>query len=148
MARVQLLALLCLAASLLSLGAQATTGPDATKVGVYELKLGDFSVKVTNWGARLMSVVLPDSKGSSVQSSLSISSCCRLCICLDVVIALALALVLAPRRCNSLLGSHPRLKFRLVRGFAGNLADVVLGRDTLAEYFVRSAEALLNFFSS
>jgi len=70
MARVQLLALLCLAASSLSLGAQATTGADATKVGVYELKLGDFSVKVTNWGARLMSVVLPDSKGSSVQSSL------------------------------------------------------------------------------
>jgi aldose 1-epimerase len=70
MARVQLLALLCLAASL-SLGAPATTGPDA-RVGVYELKLGDFSVKVTNWGARLMSVVLPDSKGSSGQSSLSI----------------------------------------------------------------------------
>ena len=32
-------------------------------VDVYELKKGDFSVKVTNWGARLMSVVLPDSKG-------------------------------------------------------------------------------------
>ncbi|XP_066348831.1 uncharacterized protein [Miscanthus floridulus] len=81
MAGVQLLALLSLAvaASSLSMGAQATTGPDARKVGVYELKLGDFSVKVTNWGARLMSVVLPDSKG--------------------------------------------------------NLADVVLGRDTLAEYF-------------
>ena len=73
MARAQRLALLCLAvaASLLSLGAQATTGPRA-RVGVYELKLGDFSVKVTNWGARLMSVVLPDSKGSSVQSSLSL----------------------------------------------------------------------------
>jgi len=44
--------------------------------------MGDFSVKVTNWGARLMSVVLPDSKG--------------------------------------------------------NLADVVLGKDTIAEYVVRS----------
>ncbi|CAL5027077.1 unnamed protein product [Urochloa decumbens] len=77
MARDQLLlALLCLAAS--SLSAQAA-GTDGRKmVGVYELKMGDFSVKVTNWGARLMSLVLPDSKG--------------------------------------------------------NLADVVLGKDTIAEY--------------
>ena len=59
MARPQLLlALLCLAASL---GAGADDG--RKMVGVYELKMGDFSVKVTNWGARLMSVVLPDSKG-------------------------------------------------------------------------------------
>ena len=62
MARAQLLlALLCLAASL---SAQAAAGSGGRKmVGVYELKMGDFSVKVTNWGARLMSVVLPDSKG-------------------------------------------------------------------------------------
>lgn len=33
-------------------------------VGVYELRKGDFSVKVTNWGATLMSVILPDSKGT------------------------------------------------------------------------------------
>ena len=59
MARAQLLlALLCLAASL---GAGADDG--RKMVGVYELKMGDFSVKVTNWGARLMSVVLADSKG-------------------------------------------------------------------------------------
>lgn len=32
-------------------------------VGVYKLEKGDFSVKVTNWGATIMSVVLPDSKG-------------------------------------------------------------------------------------
>jgi len=34
-------------------------------VGVYELKnkKGDFSIKVTNWGATLMSVIVPDSKG-------------------------------------------------------------------------------------
>ncbi|KAF8714955.1 hypothetical protein HU200_027496 [Digitaria exilis] len=31
-------------------------------VGVYELRKGDFSVKVTNWGATIMSVVLPDSR--------------------------------------------------------------------------------------
>ncbi|KAL6845747.1 hypothetical protein ACP4OV_024322 [Aristida adscensionis] len=66
-----LLAVLCLAA--------LAAGGDARKmVGVYELKRGDFSVKITNFGAVLMSVVLPDSKG--------------------------------------------------------NLADVVLGKDTIAEY--------------
>jgi len=34
-------------------------------VGVYELKnkKGGFSIKVTNWGATLMSVIVPDSKG-------------------------------------------------------------------------------------
>jgi aldose 1-epimerase len=52
------LALLCLVASLLASGA------DARKmVGVYVLKKGDFSVKMTNWGATIMSIVLPDSKG-------------------------------------------------------------------------------------
>ena len=63
MARPQLLlALLCLAASL---SAQAAAGSGGRKmVGVYELRKGDFSVKVTNWGARLMSVVFPDSKGA------------------------------------------------------------------------------------
>ncbi|XP_058084217.1 uncharacterized protein LOC131231885 [Magnolia sinica] len=33
-------------------------------VGVYELKKGNFSVKVTNWGAIVISVILPDSKGN------------------------------------------------------------------------------------
>ncbi|KAJ0975221.1 hypothetical protein J5N97_017186 [Dioscorea zingiberensis] len=33
-------------------------------VGIYELKKGDFTVKVTNWGATIISVVLPDSKGN------------------------------------------------------------------------------------
>jgi len=63
MARRELfLALLCIAASALATGADAA---DARKmVGVYELRKGDFSVKVTNWGARLMSVVFPDSKGA------------------------------------------------------------------------------------
>ncbi|WVZ85946.1 hypothetical protein U9M48_032802 [Paspalum notatum var. saurae] len=74
--RELLLALMVCVAAMAATGADAA---DARKmVGVYELKKGDFSVKVTNWGARLMSVVFPDSKG--------------------------------------------------------NLADVVLGRDTIAEY--------------
>uniref|UniRef100_A0A8I6XLM2 Aldose 1-epimerase n=1 Tax=Hordeum vulgare subsp. vulgare TaxID=112509 RepID=A0A8I6XLM2_HORVV len=67
------LVLLCLVASALVCGGEARK-----MVGVYVLKKGDFSVKVTNWGATIMSIILPDGKG--------------------------------------------------------NLADVVLGKDTLAEY--------------
>jgi aldose 1-epimerase len=50
--------LLCLALACGADGARKT-------VGVYELKnkKGDFSIKVTNWGATLMSVIVPDSKG-------------------------------------------------------------------------------------
>ncbi|XP_057952016.1 uncharacterized protein LOC131146425 [Malania oleifera] len=33
------------------------------EVGVYELRKGDFSVKLTNWGATVLSVVLPDRHG-------------------------------------------------------------------------------------
>ncbi|KAK3142416.1 hypothetical protein QOZ80_4BG0346210 [Eleusine coracana subsp. coracana] len=44
------------------------SGADAAKkkVGFYELKnkKGDFSIKVTNWGAALVSVIVPDSKGN------------------------------------------------------------------------------------
>lgn len=42
------------------------TPPTRKYVGVYELKKGDFSVKITNWGARVISVVLPDSKGLEI----------------------------------------------------------------------------------
>lgn len=34
------------------------------EVGVYELKRGDFSVKLTNYGAVVISVILPDKNGS------------------------------------------------------------------------------------
>ncbi|PKA51313.1 aldose 1-epimerase [Apostasia shenzhenica] len=33
------------------------------KLGIYELRKGQFSLKVTNWGAAVTSVVLPDSSG-------------------------------------------------------------------------------------
>ena len=55
------LALLCLLAASAQLAAGAGAGKT---VGVYELRKGDLSVKVTNFGARLMSVVFPDSKGA------------------------------------------------------------------------------------
>jgi hypothetical protein len=58
----------------------AATAGARKMVGVYELRKGDFSVKVTNFGARLMSVVFPDSKGScSVLGSRFLSPNCVLC---------------------------------------------------------------------
>ncbi|KAI8541625.1 hypothetical protein RHMOL_Rhmol08G0076500 [Rhododendron molle] len=33
------------------------------KIGIYELKTGDFSVKFTTWGARIVSLVVPDKNG-------------------------------------------------------------------------------------
>jgi hypothetical protein len=55
-----LLALLCACAA----AAGSANAAGRKMVGVYELKAGDFSVGVTNWGATITSVVLPDSKGA------------------------------------------------------------------------------------
>ena len=33
------------------------------KIGIFELKKGDLSLKVTNWGASILSLVLPDKHG-------------------------------------------------------------------------------------
>ncbi|KAF8703330.1 hypothetical protein HU200_032128 [Digitaria exilis] len=57
------LAALCVVVASTTLALAASAGARKT-VGVYELKKGDFSVKVTNWGATIMSVVLPDSRGN------------------------------------------------------------------------------------
>uniref|UniRef100_A0A0E0KRE2 Aldose 1-epimerase n=1 Tax=Oryza punctata TaxID=4537 RepID=A0A0E0KRE2_ORYPU len=57
-----LLAAVCLVAATAAGGADAAVRK-TTAVGVYELRKGDFSVRVTNWGAVIMSVVLPDSRG-------------------------------------------------------------------------------------
>ncbi|KQK00016.1 aldose 1-epimerase [Brachypodium distachyon] len=54
----------CLVALALSGGGTDAAGEKRKMVGVYELKKGDFSIKVTNWGATLMSVILPDSRGN------------------------------------------------------------------------------------
>ncbi|CAM0945546.1 unnamed protein product [Alopecurus aequalis] len=53
----------CLVALGLSSGA-ADAAAERKMVCVYELKKGDFSIKITNWGATLMSVILPDSRGN------------------------------------------------------------------------------------
>jgi len=57
-------------------------------VGVYELKnkKGGFSIKVTNWGATLMSVIVPDSKGMHGFLSFQQESfCVMLCDCITLV---------------------------------------------------------------
>ncbi|XVF58231.1 hypothetical protein PTKIN_Ptkin07bG0047900 [Pterospermum kingtungense] len=51
--------------SLFLIAAFAVANGSATKekVGIYELKKGDLSVKFTNWGATIVSVILPDKYG-------------------------------------------------------------------------------------
>ncbi|KAM3286571.1 galactose mutarotase [Capsicum chacoense] len=52
--------LICLFFILHLLAASSVTG---RKIGIYEIKKGDFSVKVTNYGATIISVLLPDRNG-------------------------------------------------------------------------------------
>lgn len=40
-------------------------------LGIYEIKKGDFSLKVTNYGARIVSVVVPDKNGEFLCDLLS-----------------------------------------------------------------------------
>ncbi|RLM78974.1 uncharacterized protein C2845_PM12G18270 [Panicum miliaceum] len=56
---------LCLAVAACLCGGRNAAAAERKTVGVHELRRGDdFSIKVTNWGATLMSVILPDSKGN------------------------------------------------------------------------------------
>ncbi|PSS33706.1 Aldose 1-epimerase [Actinidia chinensis var. chinensis] len=41
----------------------ANVSESKPEVGIYELKRGDFSLKLTNWGASIISLVLPDKYG-------------------------------------------------------------------------------------
>jgi hypothetical protein len=102
-------------------------------VGVYELKTGDFSVSVTNWGATITSVVLPDSKGAFRLSSDPLSK------------NPSMASVLCAVRVRLLVHRHQRIYSASPTSFAGNLADVVLGYDTIGGYVVSSRITLLPF---
>ncbi|XBI36257.1 hypothetical protein VPH35_121804 [Triticum aestivum] len=62
MARALFIAVL--ATCFVALGLPGEAAAERKTVGVYELNKGDFSIKVTNWGATLMSVILPDSRGN------------------------------------------------------------------------------------
>lgn len=39
------------------------------EIKVYELKKGDFSIKITNYGATVLSVILPDKNGDEQKIS-------------------------------------------------------------------------------
>ncbi|OEL16450.1 Aldose 1-epimerase [Dichanthelium oligosanthes] len=62
--RLPVLALCLVVGVCLLCGGRNAAAAERKVVGVHELKRGDFSIKVTNWGATLMSVILPDSKGN------------------------------------------------------------------------------------
>jgi aldose 1-epimerase len=81
-------ALVLPAALLLCLALAGRADAVRKTVGVYELKnkKGDFSIKVTNWGATLMSVIVPDSKGMHGFLSFQESFCVMLyCDCITLV---------------------------------------------------------------
>ncbi|CAK7323035.1 unnamed protein product [Dovyalis caffra] len=59
MAKVALLLCVCVLAVFASVNGHT----EKKKVGFYELKRGDMSLKFTNWGATLVSFVLPDKNG-------------------------------------------------------------------------------------
>lgn len=62
MAKVTVLLCFCILAVFGSVNAHT----EKEKVGIYELKRGDMSLKFTNWGATLVSFVLPDKNGKLI----------------------------------------------------------------------------------
>lgn len=40
----------------------------AEEIKLYELKKGDFSIKITNYGATVLSVIVPDKNGMTKKS--------------------------------------------------------------------------------
>lgn len=62
MAKVTVLLCFCILAVFGSVNAHT----EKKKIGIYELKRGDMSLKFTNWGATLVSFVLPDKNGKLI----------------------------------------------------------------------------------
>lgn len=60
-----ILLVLCLSVVLLALGSGGVEARKRGKqsLGFYELRRGEFSMVVTNWGATILSVRLPDKNG-------------------------------------------------------------------------------------
>lgn len=56
--------LLCLAVAVSLGGVEARKHPGKETLGYYELRRGEFSMVVTNWGATILSVRLPDKNGT------------------------------------------------------------------------------------
>jgi aldose 1-epimerase len=72
-------ALLPISSFLLCLDLAGGTDEARQTVGAYKLqnKKGDFSIVVTNWGATLMSVIVPDSKGMVTPLPKKPLPCCQ-----------------------------------------------------------------------
>lgn len=101
------------------------------EVGVYELKRGDFSLKLTNWGATVMSVILPDRNGwSSLCFCFSISCWFSFCF-------LDFYYVFGKSHQTQILFLFLVNLHLVVFILPGKLDDVVLGFDTPKEYMVR-----------
>lgn len=100
--------------------ANASGSESKERIGVYALKKGDLSVKFTNWGATIISLVLPDKNGLC-----SFLEFYELWFYLDGFLFLEFL-------CSLLFG-FPVSSFLV---FAGKLADVVLGYDSVKEYTV------------
>jgi aldose 1-epimerase len=132
MSRAPLLLLLA-AACLVSLAGASANAAGRKMVGVYELSKGDFSVKVTNWGATVTSVVFPDSRGISRAPSVDGDSCLSWDFRFGFMVSALLPFC-------PLLWNADRVFFPL----SGNLGDVVLGYDTIAEYVVSSLTPLFS----
>lgn len=54
-----------------------TAANKAGDIGVYELKRGDFSIKVTNYGATVLSVMIPDKNGLLLSITYYCSLLCK-----------------------------------------------------------------------
>ena len=87
-----------------------------SEVGIYELKKGDFSLKVTNFGARIISLVLPDKNGTFHFLLLHILQCSH--------------------------GKLPADSAHLFPTCSGKPTDVVLGYDSVKEYLVSNLKIL------
>ena len=82
----------------------------------YELKKGNFSIKVSNWGATILSVVIPDSKGGVL-----IHGSCSQSQKVQILFGFQLcSLILVPPSFSC----------------AGKLSDIVLGYEKLSGYSV------------
>jgi hypothetical protein len=120
MAKVTVLLCFCILAVFGSVNAHT----EKEKVGIYELKRGDMSLKFTNWGATLVSFVLPDKNGGHCYSSVHLN---------HVLDLWPLGRIRGS--IFSLLSVCP-LFHSFLWCVTGKLIDIVLGYDTIKQYKV------------
>ncbi|XP_031269150.1 aldose 1-epimerase [Pistacia vera] len=74
MAKIHTMAKLHLFCSFVLLALAFAGANSCEKVGVYQLKRGDFSLKFTNYGATMLSVIVPDKNGKLADVALAFDS--------------------------------------------------------------------------